>query len=181
MLVTLIGKNNLYKLRLPNKKTGNYWIADREDGKKLVNIIGMNDEWHIFSSELVKVLDPRTINSWNISKLVKNPANIIKNIQLRENSIHYISLANNPGMLYILICEPIYERDFTQIHTNEFQEVTIGREKSCDIVYNNTLIKEKQARIFYSNGKLMLENYDNSYGTFLNDLPVSNKLKLLSL
>ena len=62
MLVTLIGKNNLYKLRLPNKKTGNYWIADREDGKKLVNIIGMNDEWHIFSSELVKVLDPRTIN-----------------------------------------------------------------------------------------------------------------------
>ena len=179
MLVTLIGKNNLYKIRLPHKKTGNYWITDKENGKKLVNIIGKDDEWHIFSNELMKVLNPRTISSWNISKLVKNQANIIKEIQLRENSIHYISLVNNPSMLYILICEPTYERDFIQICTDELQEVTIGRGENCDINYNISLIMEKQARIFYGNGKLMLENYDNSYGTFLNGLPVANKLKLL--
>ena len=39
MLVTLIGKNVLYKLKLPTKKTGNYWITD-DDGKKLINIVG---------------------------------------------------------------------------------------------------------------------------------------------
>ena len=38
MLVTLIGKNVLYKLKLPTKKTGNYWITD-DDGKKLINIV----------------------------------------------------------------------------------------------------------------------------------------------
>ena len=41
MLVTLIGKNVLYKLKLPTKKTGNYWITD-DDGKKLINIVGKN-------------------------------------------------------------------------------------------------------------------------------------------
>ena len=40
MLVTLIGKNVLYKLILPHEKTGNYWITNSDDGKKLVNIIG---------------------------------------------------------------------------------------------------------------------------------------------
>ena len=72
MLVTLIGKNVLYKLILPHKKTGNYWITNSDDGKKLVNIIGKNNEWNIYSNEQAKILDPRAINSWNISKIRKN-------------------------------------------------------------------------------------------------------------
>ncbi len=61
MLVTLIGKNVLYKLILPHKKTGNYWITNSDDGKKLVNIIGKNNEWNIYSNEQAKILDPRAI------------------------------------------------------------------------------------------------------------------------
>ena len=82
-------------------------------------------------------------------------------------------------MLYILLCEPIYQRNFIQIKTQNFQEITIGKSLNCDIIYNNSLISEKQAKIFYSNGKLMLENYDTNYGIFLNGTPVSNKVKLL--
>ena len=37
MLVTLIGKNILYKTKLPNKQAGNYWITD-DDGKKILNM-----------------------------------------------------------------------------------------------------------------------------------------------
>lgn len=179
MLVTLIGKNVLYKLILPHKKTGNYWITNSDDGKKLVNIIGKNNEWNIYSNEQAKILDPRAINSWNISKIVKNKANIFSEIKLQENGIYYISLASNSNMLYILLCEPTYERDFIQLNAKNFQEITIGRKADSDIIYNNSLIKQEQARIFYSNGKLMVENFDESYGTFLNDLPVANRLKLL--
>lgn len=82
-------------------------------------------------------------------------------------------------MLYILLCEPIYEKNYIHIKTSNFQEITIGKSLACDIVYNNSLINEKQAKIFYSNGKLMLENYDTNYGIFLNDMPVANRLKLL--
>ena len=65
------------------------------------------------------------------------------------------------------------------LKTNNFQEITVGSSENNDIIYNNPIIREKQARIFFSNGKLMLENYDESYGTFLNNLPVANKLKLV--
>ena len=178
MLVTLIGKNVLYKLKLPTKKTGNYWITD-DDGKKLINIVGKNDEWQMYSNEQVKILNPQSIKSLNISKIAKDIMNIIKGVKLIERNIYYISLASNPNMLYILLCEPIYEKNYIHIKTSNFQEITIGKSLSCDIVYNNSLINEKQAKIFYSNGKLMLENYDTNYGIFLNDMPVSNRLKLL--
>ena len=154
MLVTLIGKDNLYKIRLPNKKTGDYWITDNESGKKLINIIGKNNEWQIYSNEQAK-------------------------INLKENGIYYVSLAENPNTLYILLCESVYEKNFVHLKTNNFQEITVGSSENNDIIYNNPIIREKQARIFFSNGKLMLENYDESYGTFLNNLPVANKLKLV--
>ena len=178
MLVTLIGKNVLYKLKLPTKKTGNYWITD-DDGKKLINIVGKNNEWQMYSNEQVKILNPQSIKSLNISKIAKDIMNIIKGVKLIERNIYYISLASNPNMLYILLCEPIYEKNYIHIKTSNFQEITIGKSLACDIVYNNSLINEKQAKIFYSNGKLMLENYDTNYGIFLNDMPVSNRLKLL--
>lgn len=178
MLVTLIGKNVLYKLKLPTKKTGNYWITD-DDGKKLINIVGKSNEWQMYSNEQVKILNPQSIKSLNISKIAKDIMNIIKGVKLIERNIYYISLASNPNMLYILLCEPIYEKNYIHIKTSNFQEITIGKSLACDIVYNNSLINEKQAKIFYSNGKLMLENYDTNYGIFLNDMPVSNRLKLL--
>ena len=178
MLVTLIGKNVLYKLKLPTKKTGNYWITD-DDGKKLINIVGKNNEWQMYSNEQVKILNPQSIKSLNISKIAKDIMNIIKGVKLIERNIYYISLASNPNMLYILLCEPIYEKNYIHVKTSNFQEITIGKSLACDIVYNNSLINEKQAKIFYSNGKLMLENYDTNYGIFLNDMPVSNRLKLL--
>ena len=178
MLVTLIGKNILYKIKLPNKQTGNYWITD-DDGKKILNIIGKNNEWQIYSNDQIKILDPRAIRSFNVSKVAKDVVNIISGIRLKENRIYYLSISSNPNMLYILLCEPIYQRNFIQIKTQNFQEITIGKSLNCDIIYNNSLINDKQAKIFYSNGKLMLENYDTNYGIFLNDTPVSNKVKLL--
>ena len=178
MLVTLIGKNILYKTKLPNKQAGNYWITD-DDGKKILNIIGKNNEWQIYSNDQIKILDPKAIKSFNVSKVAKDVVNVIRGVRLKENCIYYLSINSNSNMLYILLCEPIYQRNFIQIKTQNFQEITIGKSLNCDIIYNNSLISEKQAKIFYSNGKLMLENYDTNYGIFLNGTPVSNKVKLL--
>ena len=178
MLVTLIGENTLYKIRLPIEKKGDYWLAN-DDGKKIINIIGKDNKWQIYSNEQVKILDPKSITSFNVSKVSKNVSNIINRIDLKENSIYYITLSSNPNLLYILLCEKIYEKNFIHIKTKNFQQIIIGRDMSSDIIYNNSLIKKVQAKIFFNNGKLMLENFDNHYGVFLNDKPVGNRRKLL--
>lgn len=178
MIVTLIGKNILYKTKLPNKKNGNYWIIDK-NGKKIINIVGQNDEWIIYSNEQAKILNPKSIKSFNISALVKKHENIINKTEIKENNIYYLSLNKNPNQLYILLCEPVYEENYIQLKVQKFQEITIGKNSNCDIIYNNPLISDLHAKIFYSNGKLMVENYDIKYGTFLNNNPITNKLKLL--
>lgn len=53
MIVTLIGKNTIYKTRLPKAAIGNYWITG-ENGKKLVNIEGKLGKWKITSNNFAK-------------------------------------------------------------------------------------------------------------------------------
>ena len=178
MILKLIGKDVLYKLKLSDEKNGNYWVMS-DDGKKLVNVIGKDNEWVICSTEQAKILKVEAIKSFNISKVTKNSNNIISELVLKEKSIHYISLSSNPNELYVLLCEPIYEDDFIHIKAQNFQKIKIGQDSSCDIIYNNPLLKKVQALIFYNNEKLMLRDYGTNYGTFLNDVPVSNKLRLL--
>ena len=178
MLVTLIGKNTLYKLKLPNEHDGNYWIKN-DNETKLVNIFGRKDEWQICSNEQVKILAPKSITSFNISKIKDDPKNIINKVVLREGGIYYLALDADPNILFILLCESIYERNFIHLQVTDFKNITIGRSQTCDIVYDNPLIEPLQAKIFLNNEKLMIKNFDTNYGTFLNNIPVSNKLKLL--
>ena len=138
MLVKLIGKNVLYKLKLSEEKNGNYWITNNE-GKKLINIVEKNNEWVIFSSEQVKIIKTEAINSFNISKIISDSNNILNEVILKENRIYYISLKNSPNSLFLLICEPIYEKNFIHLKYPNFTQITIGNSAECDIFYDNPL------------------------------------------
>ena len=117
MLVTLIGKNILYKIKLPNKQTGNYWITD-DDGKKILNIIGKNNEWQIYSNDQIKILDPRAIRSFNVSKVAKDVVNIISGVRLKENSIYLsdeiyraLGILKNARICYIFCFVNLYIKE----------------------------------------------------------------------
>ena len=51
LLATLVGKNSIYKINLPQTTIGNYWISDKsgEIEKKLINIEGKDGNWQITS------------------------------------------------------------------------------------------------------------------------------------
>ena len=92
MIVTLIGKNVLYKTKLPKVAIGNYWITDKND-KKLISIEGNGEEWQVISSNNAKIVRPNSLTaSSNISKIVESKVNIIKEATLREYSMYYIYL-----------------------------------------------------------------------------------------
>ena len=179
MIVTLIGKNVLYKTKLPKVAIGNYWITDKND-KKLISIEGNGEEWQVISSNNAKIVRPNSLTaSSNISKIVESKVNIIKEATLREYSMYYIYLKDYTNEIFILYCAPEYEADFTHLNIKSSQEILIGSGEECDILYDIPLVKKVHARIFFSNGKLMIENFDTDYGTFVSDNPVDNGLKML--
>lgn len=178
MIVTLIGKNVLYKTKLPEVAIGNYWITDANN-KKLINIEGHGENWIIFSNNNTKIVRPKSLTSPNVSKIMQSKENIISGITLKEYSMYYIYLEEYPNDIFVLYCSPEYEGDFTHLYIKTSQEILIGSDEKCHIEYNNPLVKDVHARIFFSNGKLMLENLDTDFGTFVNNNPVDKGLKLL--
>lgn len=177
MIVTLIGKNVLYKTKLPKVAIGNYWITDQND-KKLISIEGNGENWEIISNNNAKILRPSSLKSSNISKIAQSKVYIINEVTLQEYGMYYVYLKDYTNEVFVLYCSPEYEESFTHLDIKTSQEILIGSGEQCDILYDIPLVKEVHSRIFFSNGKLMIENYDTDYGTFINNKPV-DKIKML--
>ena len=173
MIVTLIGKDTIYKTRLPKTAMGNYWLTG-DNGKKLINIEAENGTWTINSSTHVKVLNPQSVKSLNVAKIAKNEANIVQKVNLLEYSIHYLYIGDLSNNVFVLYCAPLFEDNFINLKMNTLQEIKIGSGNDNDIIYQNPLVKPHQARIFLSNGKILIENYDDNFGTFINNTSVGN-------
>ena len=59
MQITIIKKNKLNVFTLPEKISGNYWITDFENGKKinLINIEATENGWNIISNNDAYIVD----------------------------------------------------------------------------------------------------------------------------
>lgn len=180
MIVTLIGKNVLYKLKLPSVAIGNYWLTD-ENQEKLINIEGKDGEWEITGGNKLKIIKPKALTSFtfDVQKAVEDRKNLIEKAKLTEYSMNYIYLKNYSKDLFIVYCTPTVEKRFMKLDFENTQEISIGSDKNNDIIYRNLLVKDKHARIFYSGGKLIIENFDTNFGTFVNGNVVTSKMKLL--
>ena len=47
------------------------------------------------------------------------------------------------------------------------------------IEYNNILVKNTHARIYKDSGRWVIENLDNRFGTFVNNMPIFGETKIL--
>lgn len=175
MLAVLIGKNNIYKLNLPQVAIGDYWITNkaREHEKKLLNIKGENGGWHIISDARVKIYDSSNIEIDN-GIINTNNSTFKDEVVLNEYSTYIIKfeLEENP---YVLYCYPAYKENYFQLEVINTNVLTIGREPNSHIAYNNKLVNYKHAALIKSGNRWFVENYDPIFGTFVNDKKVGQR------
>ena len=177
MIATLIGKNVMYKITLPEFIRGNYSISNEND-KKLINIEAINGKWQVNKNKNFKIIDPKEIKNIKNYRIMNDyKVKSLDNIVLKEYSFHYI-LFNNSKDIWILYCAPTCE-EYIHLDKKTSSEIIIGRNNVNHISFDNELIKERHARIYYSNGKLLIENFDNNFGCFVNNKHVYNHAKLL--
>ncbi len=181
MLATLVGKNTIYKINLPQTTIGNYWISDKSEEieKKLINIEGTNGNWQITSNNYMKIINSKCISiSQSDIKIKPDNEKIMNKIILKEYSIHFLYLENYQD-LFILYCSPSYEKDFLHLDIKNTKEILIGNGLHNHISYNNPLVNRTHTRISFDNGKWMIENFDLKFGTFVNNIPISTKRTVL--
>lgn len=174
MLVTLIGRNTINRIRLPKDKIGNYWLYDKEYNRRLINIEATDDDnWQIRTSGLCKIINPKNILLYNNTmKVVKNFELVLESIYLENYNFYYVTIGNSDE-IYILYCSPIYEENYRHLHISNLSTINIGRDQKNEIIYDNPLVCDVQAKITFFQGVWSIENFDKKFNTFVNDNPVS--------
>lgn len=178
MIVNLIGKNIVYKLNLPRTITGNYWLTDDKD-RKLINIEGINNQWQLINDNYLEIYDFNSIEiDENKIRIDRNKTYRREAILLKEYQMYGI-VFKNVDELFVLYCEPTYEDNFIHLNVKNTTEITIGNGVHNLISYPNKVVSSTHTRIFLYEGRWMVENLDNRFGTFVNGKPVIGKQTIL--
>lgn len=181
MVVTLIGKDTIYKTKLPTIVSGSYWITGKND-KRLINIEEKNNCWTISSNKNMKIVRNRINNGKydNFSQMLHDSENFVDKIVLKDYSSFFVIFSKKFNEeLFVLYCSPTFEENYKQLFVNTSKDIYIGSDPNNDIIYNNKLVKKRHARIFFDKDILLLENFDTSFGTFVNGRVVTPRRKLL--
>ena len=165
MIVTLIGKQKLHKIILPKEISGNYWIYDetKEEKQKLLNIEAKDGKWKVLSNNHVKILDPKYAKiSEKDQRTIKQHEKEINTLTLSEYCIYIVKFINKEmeNDIYILQCLPAFEEDLIHLNIKHTQEILIGKSELNQISYDNLFVSNTHARIFFYNGRFIIENYD---------------------
>ena len=181
MLVTLIGKNVLHKINLPQTVIGNYWLVDKSGKveRKLVNIESKDGNWKVTSNNNAKIFDLKSIHVIDGQiKAVNENEKVESEIILKEYSMYGIFLVNSKEF-FVMQCMPTYENNFTHFNIKHTQEIHIGSGSQNHIAYQNRLVSNYHARIILNNGRLVIENLDTNFGTFVNGNSIGKEAKIL--
>ena len=177
MQVVLIGKQKIYRVKLPTNAIGNYWITDGNE--KLINIEANNGKWQIISNDLAQIIKSNYLQLIDDELVVHlTEESVAKGVILRENEMYAVCLKDS-NAVYILHCLLEDENDFQHMDVINTNEYKVGNGQENDIRYKNSFASSEHARIFKKDEKWYIENYDKKYGTFVNDECVYNNIRKL--
>ncbi|MGY3715143.1 type VII secretion protein EssC [Sutcliffiella cohnii] len=164
MIVTLINKQTINSITLPEKIRGQYWTYDStgKTPKKLIGIEGVNGEWVLKSNKNVKVLD--------------HSGDSIRNTILSPLSIYNLKVEGEDVKTFVFT-EPNTEdrQTFTKYVLENDLDITIGRSEQCDVVLENRFVSAKHATLHFIQGQWSIVDEGSTNGTFVDENKVKRK------
>lgn len=163
MIVTLINKDKIQSITLPEKVRGQYWIHESNtySSKKLISIEGINGDWILKSNKEMKVLD--------------NAGKLIRNTVLSPLAIYKLALEGSDATSYVFT-EPSTDdrRIFTKYLIDQDSEITIGRTEQNDLMLANRFVSAGHAKLSFQGGEWRIVDNNSTNGTFVNGKRVKN-------
>ena len=113
-------KNKIINFLLPNKKIGNFWLAD-EENKNIVNIDGEDNKWVITGNKNINILGN-----------VENGK-----VVLKENTYFVVSKDNEKKLMYVNASS---DDTFEGYAVTEGVPFKLGKGYTCDVILKNPYI-----------------------------------------
>ena len=165
MQITIIKKNKLNTINLPEAVVGTHWITDYDNGKKvnLLSVEAENEKWKLISNDDTCVIDNKNI--------------MIPYVELKENSL-YLIRNNTKGENYYLYCSEIYDKTFKEFGINENNRISVGFKNNNSICYKLNGIPDKAFNIEKDNECYVLNLVDKTTSVYVNKKRVTSSKKL---
>jgi len=135
-------KNKVINFLLPNKKIGNFWLAD-EENKNIVNINGEDNKWVITGNKNINILGN-----------VENGKVVFK-----ENTYFVVAKENEKKLLYVSSAN---DETFEGYAVTEGVPFKLGKTSSCDILVKNPYILDEHMELKFENNAWTLKRLNNS-------------------
>jgi len=135
-------KNKIINFVLPNKKIGNFWLAD-EEGKNVVNIDGEEGKWVVTGNKNINVLGN-----------VENGK-----VVLKENTYFVVSKDSEKKLMFI---NPANDETFDGYAVTENIPFKLGKGSTCDVIAKNPYILDEHLEFCFANNSWTIKRLNNS-------------------
>ena len=165
MIVSLIKRERMFSLTLPQKVKGQFWLNDLDEKgvlRRLIGIEGLDGKWWIKSNKMVSILDDES------SLIEKRELSVGNFLNLRVESTKE---------RVVLFTEPIDEtrQILSKIVVNKSGIFSIGRSEDNDFCYTNNFVSTHHAKLSFDGENWSITDLDSRNGTYVNGLRVQSK------
>ena len=162
MRVVLFNGNRLSKLMLPRKVEGSFWLTDELNGNSnIINIEAQNGKWILKKNDEVKILFN---NSY------------VDSIQLEPNYFCFLEQNGKKKLAYI---EETIDNTIKYYKIGENTTITLGKDSTQDILYENPYILNNYVKLTYSNEGWII-NIANTSNVYINNALLTTLNKKLN-
>ncbi len=163
MQLTIIRKNKLNIFTLPNEVSGNYWITDFENGRKinLLNIEATKEGWNLVSNSDAYVVDSKGM--------------MVPYVLLKEYNFYLLKNNYKDEMCYIY-CSPVYDNTYKELPIES--KVLVGSDESCNICYKLVGMPQRAFTIEKKDKYFYLDIFDATTSVYVNQKRVIQTKRL---
>lgn len=165
MRVSLIKRDRIRSINIPDVPSGNFWVTDYDESGKEVNLLNIKEEqgvWKIISNQEF-YCEIRGVYV-AAAELKDYAFCTVKKASTEEAMLIYTSPSSDDNT-----CD-------YYISPNDVKEILIGSKPGSNIQFN--VLDSEHAKLIFENGKYVLYAVSKRYGTYVNNLRVFEKRTL---
>jgi len=162
MRVILFNGNRLSKMLLPKKIEGSFWLVDEiNNNNNIVNIEAKDGKWILKGNDEAKIIFNRAYTS---------------NVELMPNYFYFIDYNGKKMLLY---SENILDKTIKYYKVLENTSLTIGKDTTQDIIYENAYITNDYLKLTFTKGGWII-NIKPTSNIYINNSLLLNLTKKLN-
>ncbi len=165
MRVSLIKKDRIRSIDIPDVPSGNFWVTDYDESGKEVNLLNIKEEqssWRLVSNQEFYCVQNN---------------DYIAYFDLKNYSFYSIKKASTDEAMLIYVCPSCDEKLVEYyINPNENKVITIGSNSNNNVVFG--VLDGEHARLVFENGKYVLYATSKRFGIYVNNLRIFEKKPL---